>query len=182
MEYSDRQDLEREVQDYGKQIETLGESQKEYQEDIEKKQQALRMLKSQKGVYTNSDNKMIAAVETAIKTRETDVEKCKEEIRDVQNQIQGKLENLQKLTLKQEQRIENMSNVVDSLNHKNDTIVNDINSEIQTQKDDLEDVKEKSGSLRKIREICAALATFIQLAAIDIGQIVENLQSIGLFK
>ena len=26
MEYSDRQDLEREVKDYGKQIETLGES------------------------------------------------------------------------------------------------------------------------------------------------------------
>ena len=45
MEYSDRQDLEREVKDYGKQIETLGESQKDYQEDMESLQKRLKMLK-----------------------------------------------------------------------------------------------------------------------------------------
>ncbi len=56
-EYNDRQDLEREVKDYGKQIETLGESQKEYQEDIEILRERLKMLKSQPGVHANADNK-----------------------------------------------------------------------------------------------------------------------------
>jgi chromosome segregation ATPase len=65
MEYSDRQDFEREVKDYGKQIETLGESQKDYQEDMESLQKRLKMLKSQPGVYANSDNKLIGTVALA---------------------------------------------------------------------------------------------------------------------
>jgi DNA repair exonuclease SbcCD ATPase subunit len=181
-EYSDRQELESEIKDNSKQIETLGESQKEYQEDIESLQEKLKMLKSHKGVYANSDNKMIATVEAAIQTRETNVEECKEKIGEVKTQMDGKLENLKKRIISQEQRIGKMENLVDSLNHKNDTIVNNLRGEIQHQRDDLDDAKDKSNGLLKIIEIAGAFAAGIGLAAQGIANLLSSLQSIGLFR
>ncbi|MFM2061450.1 MAG: hypothetical protein RLZZ507_1120 [Cyanobacteriota bacterium] len=181
-EYSDRQELESEIKDNSKQIETLGESQKEYQEDIESLQEKLKMLKSHKGVYANSDNKMIATVEAAIQTRETNVEECKEKIGEVKTQMDGKLENLRNRIRSQEQRIQKMENLVDSLNHKNDNIANEIKIEIQTGKDDLEDAKDKSFDLLKIIEVAGPIATGTGIAAQGIAQLISSLQSIGLFR
>ncbi|AFW94974.1 MULTISPECIES: hypothetical protein [unclassified Anabaena] len=181
-EYNDRQDLEREVKDYGKQIETLGESQKEYQEDIESLQERLKMLKSTKGVYANSDHKMIATVERAVQTRETNVEECQQNIGEIKTQMDGKLENLKKGMNAQEQRIEEMENAVDSLKHKNDHIPNTIQFEIQIGKDDLDDAKDKSVSFLKIIEVAGTLAAGVGLAAQGISQLLSTLQSIGILK
>ena len=178
MEYSDRQDLEREVKDYGKQIETLGESQKEYQEDIESLQERLKMLKSQKGVYANADHKMIATVEAAIQTRETNVDDCRQNIGEIKTQMDGKLESLNEGMNRQEQRIEKMENLVDSVNHRNDDITNNITIEIHNQKDDLEDAKDKRFDWLQISQIAAALLTAVGMAAQGISQLVNSLQSI----
>ncbi|MBD2567856.1 hypothetical protein H6G59_08015 [Anabaena lutea FACHB-196] len=178
MEYNDRQDLESEIKDNSQQIETLGESQKEYQEDMESLQEKLKMLKSSKGVYANSDNNLIASVEAAIQTRETNVEECKEKIGEVKTQIDSKLENLKKRISTQEQHIKKMENLVDSLNHKDNHIV----IEIKNQKDDLDDAKYKSSGLLKIIEIASALAVGVGLAAQGIAELVSSLQSIGLFR
>ncbi|WP_144052374.1 hypothetical protein [Anabaena sp. PCC 7108] len=178
MEYSDRQELENEIKDNSKQIETLGESQKEYQEDMESLQEKLKMLKSGKGVYANSDNNLIASVETAIQTRETNVEECKEKIGEIKTQMDGKLENLKKRITTQERHIKKMENLVDSLNHKDNNIV----IEIQNQRDNLDDAKDKFSGLLRIIEISSALAVGVGLAAQGIAQLLSSLQSIGLFR
>ncbi len=181
-EYNDRQDLEREVKDYGKQIETLGESQKEYQEDIESLQKRLKMLKIQPGIYANSDHKMIATVEAAIQTRETNVDDCRQNIGEVKTQMDGKLENLNKLITTEEQHIGKMENLVDSLNHKNDTIVNNVKVEIQNQKDDVEDAKDKRSDWLKIIHAASVLATSVGMAAQEISNLVSQLHKYGLFR
>ena len=182
IEYSDRQELESEIKDNSKQIETLGESQKDYQEDVENLQEKLKMLKSSKGVYANADNNLISQVETAIKTRETDVETCKEHISEVKTQMDSKLENLKKRISTTEQRIEKMENLVESLNHKDDTVANNINIEIQNQRDDVEDAKDKSNGLLQIIEIAGALAAGVGLLVQGIAQLVTSLVTIGLFR
>ncbi|MEO1378471.1 MAG: hypothetical protein AAFW70_30250, partial [Cyanobacteria bacterium J06635_10] len=63
-EYSDRQELENEVKDYSREIETLGERQKDHQEDLENLQERLQKLKMSKGVYSDSDNELHSAMET----------------------------------------------------------------------------------------------------------------------
>jgi peptidoglycan hydrolase CwlO-like protein len=181
-EYNDRQDLEREVKDYGKQIETLGESQKEYQEDIESLQERLKLLKNGKGVYANADNKMIATVEAAIQTRETNVDDCRQNIGEVKTQMDGKIENLNKKITTQEKNIGGMENLENSLDHKNDGIVNNITIEIQNQKDDLEDAKDKRFDWLKISQIAATLLTAFGMAAQGISQLVDSLKSIGILR
>jgi hypothetical protein len=137
------------------------------------------MLKSQKGVYANADHKMIATVEAAIQTRETNVDDCRQNIGEVKTQMDGKLENLNKLITTQEQHIGKMENMVDSLNHKNDTITNNVNIEIQNKKDDLEDAKDKRFDWLRISQIAATLLTAAGMAAQGISQLVNSLQSIG---
>lgn len=131
----------------------------------------MKILKSNKEVYADADNKMIATVEAAIQTRETNVEECQEKIGEVKTQMDDKLENLRNRVISQEQRIQKMENLVDSLNYKNDHIVNEIKIEIQTGKDDLEDAKDKSFDLLKIIEIADAFATGVGIAAQGIAQL-----------
>jgi hypothetical protein len=140
------------------------------------------MLKSQPGVYANADNKMIATVERAVQTRETNVEECQENIGEVKTQMDGKLENIKKLMNTQGQRIEKMENAVDSLKHKNDHIPNTIQFEIQIGKDDLDDAKDKSVSFLKIIEVAGTLAAGVGLAAQGISQLLSTLQSIGILR
>ena len=75
-----------------------------------------------------------------------------------------------------------MENVVDSIKYKNDAIVNKITIEIQNQRDDLDDAKDKSISFLKIIEVAGTLAAGIGLAAQGIAQLVSSLQSTGLFR
>jgi hypothetical protein len=50
-----------------------------------------------KGKFANADNKMIATVEAAIQTRETNVDDCRQNICEIKTQMDGKLENLNEL-------------------------------------------------------------------------------------
>ncbi len=118
---------------------------------------------------------MIATVERVVQTRETNVEECKEEIGDVHTQMEGTLKNLKTLMKSQDERIEKMESSVDSLNHKNDHIVNGIKIEIQNAKDDRDDAQDKSINLEKVAAIAAALLT-------GIAQLLSSLQSIGLLR
>jgi len=160
----------------------LDQSQMEEIARLEPGESFLYMEGWQPGVYANADNKMIATVERAVQTRETNVEECQENIGEVKTQMDGKLENIKKLMNTQGQRIEKMENAVDSFKHKNDHIVNDIKFEIQTGKDDLDDAKDKSVSFLKIIEVAGALAAGVGLAAQGISQLLSTLQSIGILK
>ncbi|WP_174783576.1 hypothetical protein [Dolichospermum sp. UHCC 0259] len=110
------------------------------------------------------------------------VEECKEKIGEVKTQMDGKLENLKNRMKSKEQRIEKMENLVDSLNHKNDTIANNIKIEIQAGKDDLDDAQDKSSNLRRVLEIAASLSAGVGLAAQGVAQLLSSLQSIGLLR
>lgn len=182
VEYRDRQELETEVKDYSKQIETLGEEQKDHQEDLERLREKLRILKSSKGVYAQSDSKLNRAVEDAIATRERSVETCKEKIGDVKNQMESKLENLGRVIKKTEERVTKMEEVVDSLNHNQEQVINNIKIDIQQGKDDIEDAKDKGNALKKVIEVAIALLTAGGMAASGIAQLVNSLQNAGLFR
>ncbi|MEM6753302.1 MAG: hypothetical protein AAF630_10060 [Cyanobacteria bacterium P01_C01_bin.38] len=182
-EYSDRQELENEVKENFSEIETLGEQQKDHQEDLESLQESLRKLKMSKGVYSDSDYKLYSAMETAIQTRETDVNTCKDKISYVKHKMQLKHDNLQRSIQKQEERITQMEETVASLNHKNERVdisIN-INIEIERQKDDTEHGKDNDNKLIKGIGIADGL-TGVGVAASGIAELINALQSIGLFK
>ncbi|MEA5623341.1 hypothetical protein [Nostoc sp. UHCC 0251] len=181
-EYSDRQELETEIKDSGKKIESLGDEQKDHQEDLESLQEKLQILKRSKGLYTESDSKLVKKIEVAIQTRETSVETCKEKIGEVKNQMESKLENLKQSINKVDTRIAQMENLLGSLNHKNEQVIVNINNEIQQQKDESEDAKEKGDSLKEIVQIAGGLAAGAGVAASGIAQLLMSLQSIGIIR
>lgn len=180
-EYSDRQELENEVKDYSREIETLGERQKDHQEDLENLQERLQKLKMSKGVYSDSDNELHSAMETAIQTRETDVETCKEQIGSIKEKMEPKLENLKQSIHKNEERVTQMEETLESLNHTNEGIVINITNEIERQKDDIEDAKEKGNTLKQAIEIAAGLGG-VGVAASGMAELLNALQSIGIIK
>jgi len=182
VEYRDRQELEADVKESSQEIQTLGEKQEDHQEDLEKLQEKLRMLKSSKGVYTQSDSQLNRAVENAIATRESSVENCKENIRDVKGKLETKLENLNRSIKKTEERVTKMEDVVDSLNHNQEQVINNIRIDIQQGKDDAEDAKDKGNAFRKIIEAAIGLTVGATVAADKIGQLIETIQSTGLFR
>lgn len=182
VEYRDRQELEAEVKESSKEIQTLGEEQKDHQEDLEKLKEKLRMLKRSKGAYAQSDSKLNRAVEDALATRESSVENCKENIRDVKDKLETKLENLNRSIKKTEERVTKMEDVVDSLNHNQEQVINNIRIDIQQGKDDAEDAKDKGNAFRKIIEVAAQLIGAVGIAATGIAQLVNSLQSTGLFR
>jgi hypothetical protein len=96
--------------------------------------------------------------------------------------MDGKLENLNEGMNRQEQRIEKMENLVDSVNHRNDDITSNITIEIHNQRDDLEDAKDKRFDWLKISQIAATLLTAAGMAAQGISQLLTSLQSIGILR
>jgi chromosome segregation ATPase len=181
-DYKDSAELQDQVKDYGKQIETLGEEQQEHQEDMESLQAKLRILKSGKGVFNDSDSDLQQCVESAIEARETSVETCKGKIGEVKVQMESKLENLKQSIEKTKERTTQMEQVAESLRHRSDSVVNNIEINIQQQKDDIEDATDKAGSLTDIIVAAGNLAGAAVVGANAIGQIVSGLQSIGLFR
>jgi DNA polymerase II small subunit/DNA polymerase delta subunit B len=181
-DYKDSAELQDQVKDYGKKIETLGEEQQEHQEDMESFQAKLRILKSGKGVYNDSDSDLQQCVESAIEARETSVETCKGKIGEVKVQMESKLENLKQSIEKTKERTTHMEQVAESLKHKSDGVVNNIEINIQQHKDDIADATDKAGSIQDIISMAAQLATTASVGASLIGQIVRGLQSMGLFR
>ena len=181
-DYNDRQELQQEVVDKGKDIETLGGEQKDHQEDLESLQVKLRMLQNTKGVYIDSNSNLQNSVEIAIQARESSVEVCKEKITVVKVEIESKLENLNQKIEKERDRTTQMEQVVESLNHRNDGVVNNIEINIQQSKDDIEDATDKGNSLKEIIVAAGNLASAAVVGANVIGQIVSGLQSIRLFR
>jgi chromosome segregation ATPase len=181
-DYQDKAELQDRVKDYGKQIETLGEEQQEHQEDVESLRAKLQFLKSNKGVFGRSDRELHQSMEAAIETRETSVELCKEKIGEVKTQMESKLENLSQSIEKNKERTTQMEQLAESLKHRGDNVVNNIEINIQQQKDDIEDATDKAGSLKEIISMAAGLATTASVGADAIGSIVSALQSIGLFR
>jgi chromosome segregation ATPase len=181
-DYKDSAELQDQVKDYGKQIETLGEEQQEHQEDMESLQAKLRILKSGRGVYNDSDSDLQQCVESAIEARESSVEICKEKIGEVKVQMESKLENLKQSIEKTKERTNQMEQVAESLKHKSDGVVNNIEINIQQHKDDIADATDKAGSIQDIINMAAQLATTASVGAGLVGQIVSGLQSMGLFR
>ena len=181
-QYQDSRELENEVRDYTEQIETLAEEQKDHQEDLEDLLEAFQMLRSSQGIYADSDSRLIEDVQSAITTRESSVETCKEKITDIKIQIESKVENLDNRIEKTEERVGEMEGVANSLIHKNEGIVININNEIREQKEEIQDAKDKSLTFKQIIEIATQLIGAVGLAAAGISQLINSLQSAGLFR
>lgn len=181
-DYKDSAELQDQVKDYGKQIETLGEEQQEHQEDMESLKDKLRVLKSGKGVFNDSDSDLQQCVESAIEARETSVETCKEKIGEVKVQMESKLENLKQSIEKTKERTNQMEQVAESLRHKSDGTVTNIEINIQQHKDDIADATDKAGSLQDIISMAGQLIGTASVGATLVGQIVSGLQSMGLFR
>jgi DNA repair exonuclease SbcCD ATPase subunit len=181
-DYKDRDDAQKEVGGFIKQIETLGEEQQEHQEDLENLQDKLQFLKSSKGVYSGSAENLLQCVESAIEARETSVETCKEKIGEVKVQMESKLENLKQSIEKTKERTTQMEQVAASLNHRSDGVVNNIEINIQQHKDDIADATDKGNSLENIINLASQLITTAGVGATLIGQIVGGLQQMGLFR
>jgi chromosome segregation ATPase len=180
-QYQDSQELENEVRDYTEQIETLAEEQKDHQEDLEDLLEAWQMLSSSQGIYADSDSRLIEDVEIAITTRESSVETCKEKITEIKIQIETKVENLDNRIEKTEDRIGQMEGVANSLIHKNEGIVININNEIREQKEEVQDAKDKSTVWKKLIEF-SELITATGVLAEGISQLIDWLKSAGLFR
>jgi chromosome segregation ATPase len=179
-EFKDRQELQDKVGEYSEQAERLGEEQEGHQVDLERLQDRLRALKSSKGVYTDSDRSIAAAVESAVNTRESSVETCKSQMNEVSSRMKTSLENLQRTVPKVQERVDRMEELVDSLKHS-EVAVN-INVEIQTHKDDIEDVKDKSNKIMQMIQIAGNIAAAGTVTANAIGGFVSALQSIGIMR
>jgi DNA polymerase II small subunit/DNA polymerase delta subunit B len=149
---------------------------------MESLQAKLRILKSGKGVFNDSDSDLQQCVESAIEARETSVETCKGKIGEVKVQMESKLENLKQSIEKTKERTTHMEQVAESLRHKSDGVVNNIEINIQQHKDDIADATDKAGSIQDIINMAAQLATTASVGAGLIGQIVSGLQSMGLFR
>ena len=178
----DSTELQNEIGDYGTKIETLGEEQKEHQEDIESLQAKLRILKGGKGVYHDSDSDLHQCVESAFEARATCVETCKEKIGEFKVQMESKLENLKQSIEKTKERTNQMEQVAESLKHHSDGVVNNIEINIQQHKKDIADATDKGNSLERIIMMAGSLATTANIGADAIRNIVSGLQSIGLFR
>ena len=178
----DNAELQDRVKEDGTKIETLGEEQQEHQEDMESLKDKLRVLKSGKGVYKDSDSDLQQCVESAIEARETSVETCKAKIGEVKVQMESKLENLKQSIEKTKERTNQMEQVAESLKHRSDSVVTNIEINIQQQKDDIADATDKVGSLTEIITAAGNLAGAAVFSANAIGQIVSGLQSMGLFR
>ena len=74
-----------------------------------------------------------------------------------------------------------MEETLESLNHTNEGIIININNEIERQKDDIEDAKEKGNTLEQAIEIAAGLGG-VGVAASGIAELLNALQSIGIIK
>lgn len=181
LEYQNRQELETEVKDHFKEVETLGEEQKDHQKDLESFREKLRELKSSRGIYDRTDRKLIESVETAAQAREISVENYKEKIKDVKSIVESKLENLTKSIAKSQERIDKMENLVSSLTYKEEGVITNINIEINQQKEDLEDAKQKGSLMKKIVNI-AEVITAANVTVEGISQCISLLQSLGLFR
>ena len=149
---------------------------------MEKLKEKLRILKNSKGAYAQSDSKLNRDVEDAIATRESSIETCKEKIGDVKGKLESKLENLNRRIKKTEERLTTMEEVVDSLNHNQEQVINNIRIDIQQGKEDVEDANDKGNDLKRIIEVAAQLIGAVGLAATSIAQLVSTLQSTGLFR
>jgi chromosome segregation ATPase len=179
-EFKDRQELQDKVGEYSEQAERLGEQQEGHQVDLERLQDRLRALKSSKGVYTDSDRSIAASIESAINTRESSVENCKSQMNEVSSRMKTSLENLQRTIPKVQERVERMEELVGSLNHS-EVAVN-INVEIQTHKDDIEDANDKSSKIMQMIQIAGNIAAAGTVTANAIGGLVSALQSIGILR
>ena len=111
------------------------------------------MLKSSAGFYRQSDNQLVKNVEVAIKNREKSVETCKEKISEIKTEMEIKLENLTERIQKTNERVTKMDQVVESLNHKNEKVINNIRGDMQQQKDDIDDAKKKCNVIGEIINI-----------------------------
>jgi chromosome segregation ATPase len=181
-DYNDRQELQQEVTDKAKNIETLGEEQQEHQEDLETLKAKLRYLQSKPGVYRDSDRNLQSSVEIAAQARKANVEVCKEKINVVKTELEVKVENLHRKIGQEKERTTQMEQAVESLNHRGEGVVNNITINIQQCKDDIVDAQDKENKFLKIIGVAAQIATAAEVSANVIGMVISGLQSLGLFR
>ena len=177
-DYSDKQELEQELKDDADTLESIGEETKDHQEDLEGLYQKLEMLKSNKGLYSQSDIQLTESVESAIEARENSVEECKEKIEQTTQQLEHKVEYLDQALAQQEERVNQMQELVGSLNCTQDGVVNEINNEIENQNVEIQDGNEKKNKLEQIIQISEAIIAG-GAAAAQIGQWVSQIS--GMF-
>lgn len=160
--------------------ETIGETLLGHQQDLEKLQGELESLKHSRGLYEESDNKLDRDWQDAIKTRETDVENSKAKIGEIKTEMETKFENLTERIQKANERVIKMEQVVNSLNHKNEGVINNIRGDIRQQKDDIDDAKGKCNLVGEMINIATSLVNAIGNSAEGIAHLLEALHN--LFK
>lgn len=178
IEYQDRQALETEIKDYAKQVETLGEAQKEHQEDLIKLQKTMLSFKSSQGFDRVADSQVIKHLETAIVTRETSIKTCKENIAAVQHKMEVTQAKLETTISIREEKLKEAEQLNNKLNHKNQAL----ETAIQQQKYDISDVKKKTKFLVEVIKDAATLVTASAIAVEKVVGVVEKLRQIGIIR
>ena len=176
-EYQDRQALETEIKDYAKQVENLGEQQKDHQEDLIKLQKTMLKFKSSKGFDKVADSKVIQHLETAIATRESSIETCKENLAAVKRNMEATQTKLEETISIREEKLKEAEQVKNTLNHENKAL----ETAIQQQKDDISDVKKKTKSLGEVIKDSITLITAGAIAVKEVVGVVEKLRQIFNF-
>jgi chromosome segregation ATPase len=177
-EYKDRQELEEKLTDNFEKIEMLGEEQEGHQKDLEYLQK-LKTLKGKNGLYTDS-NSITNSIEVAISTRESNVETCKEQIKEVSDKVKPTLESLKKNISRATERVGKMEDIANNLNHQ-DVVVN-INIDINQEKGEIDDAK---GLLEKGTDLLKHAGGIMSAGVVTanaIATLVSALQSIGLMR
>ncbi|MBD2181554.1 hypothetical protein H6S82_30655 [Planktothrix sp. FACHB-1355] len=75
-----------------------------------------------------------------------------------------------------------MESIANCPSHNNEVIVININNEIRQQKAEVQDATDKSLTFKQIIEIATQLITTAGVASGRIAQLINSLQSAGLFR
>lgn len=177
-EYQDRQALETEIKDYAKQVETLGEEQKDHQEDLIKVQKTLLSFTRSKGFDRVADSKVIKHLENAIATRETNIGTCKENIGAVKQKMEATQHNLEKSLEEGEKADREMEQTKSSLKNP----VKGLDDAIEQNKDDIKHRKKLGKKLREIGIMAAKLISASAIAANEVLGVLEKLKQIGIIR
>jgi chromosome segregation ATPase len=176
--YSDSQELATEICEYATEIETLGEQQKEHQEDLIKMQKLMLSFKSSRGVYGDSDSQVLQHIDSAMATSEQDIQTCKQETAAAKNKMEEKKQELEKLNQERERKLQESETANAALNHRQDSL----EKSIDKQKTTITDVKDKMKQLSDAIIYANDLVSAVIGTASGLGMIIQTLRSIGILK
>jgi chromosome segregation ATPase len=177
-EYQDKKELEGEVKEYAQEIEQLGESQKDHQEDLIKLQKTLISFQRSKGFDKVTDNKVMRYIESAIDTRDRSIDECKENISAAKQKIESTKTKLETVAKEGEAKLKEAEDVNKTLNHKNPGL----EDAIETEKKGVSDFKKNIQTLAQIAVAAGELIQAPKNITEGISFIVQSLQNLGMLK